>query len=174
MQHFFSTFRNENNNSVETVIIQPLQNENSTESIFVLIKEDKTYKPILNLKITTGNSSPFKDTQIFNDVVLIGSGDSFVTFNLNTRKQTIISLDGYFGNFRIHDDKVFVCSASDVTCLSLGGEIKWKSESIAIDGVIINSFENSIIYCSREWDPPGGWQPCQLDFLSGTTLKNIT
>ena len=86
----------------------------------------------------------------------------------------MIALDGYFGNFRIHDDKIFVCSASDVTCMSIDGDIKWKSESIAIDGVIINSFEKGIIYCSCEWDPPGGWRTYQLDFLTGITLKNIS
>ncbi|MDN3657439.1 hypothetical protein QWZ08_17435 [Ferruginibacter paludis] len=170
MPNYFSTFRNDENTSVETAVIQPLPDENSTESIFVLIKEKRNNEPILNLKITPGNSSPFKNTQIFNDIALIGWDDIFVMFNLNTRKQTIISLDGYFGNFRIYDDKIFVCSAGDVTCLSLDGEVKWKSESIAIDGVIINSFENNIIYCSCEWDPPGGWRPYRLSFQTGATL----
>ena len=174
MPHYFSTFRNENDNSVETVVIQSLQNNNSEESIFVLVKEEKTYKPILNLKITSELSSPFKDTQVFNDTVLIGWGDTFTVFNLVTKKQSIISLDGYFGNFRIHDNKIFVCSASDVTCMSVDGEIKWKSESIAIDGVIINFFEKETIYCSCEWDPPGGWRPYQLDLLTGITVKNIS
>jgi len=174
MPHYFSTFRNEKDGSVETVTLQALQNENTSESSFVLIKEEKTFKPILNLEISPAFSAPFKDTQIVNDTVLIGWGDCFATCNLSTRKQTVLSLDGYFGNFRVYDNKIFVCSAGDVTCLSIDGEVKWKSESIAIDGVIINSFEKDIIYCSCEWDPPGGWRPCQLDFLTGMTIKNIS
>ncbi len=137
----------------------------------MLVKEDKTYKPLLNLEISPA-FSVFKNTQIINDTVLIGWNNFFATFNLNTRKQTILSLDGYFGNFSVLEDMIFVCSASDITGLSIEGEIKWKSDPIAIDGIIINSIENNTIYCSCEWDPPGGWQPYQLDLQTGVTRKN--
>ncbi|MBL7732756.1 MAG: hypothetical protein JNM88_16380 [Chitinophagaceae bacterium] len=173
MPRYFSTFRETSDESSETVVIHSNLIEHNSRSRFVLVKEEETYTPILNLDIGS-QSFCFQDTQVINDTVLIGWGDYFATFNLVTRKQTFHSLDGYFGNFRVFDNKVFVCSAEDVTCLSIEGEVIWKSEPIAIDGVVINSFENETIYCSCEWDPPGGWQPFQLDFLTGKTKKGIS
>lgn len=169
MLHYFSTFRQHADPSVATVILQ--EDRSEQESIYILIKEENTYNPVLNLKLPMEYSFPFEDSKVFNDTVLIGWQDRFAIYNLNTKRSSIIALDGYFGSFTVHDDMIFVCSASDIICLSLTGEIKWRSASIAIDGIVINTFNNNIIYCSCEWDPPGGWQPYQVDMLTGITLK---
>ncbi len=174
MPELFTTFIDEPDTSAETIALHAPDGKNWAQSTVVVIKERETYKPILNLAITSEYSSPFRETQIYNDAVLIGWGNTFILYNLTSGKSKILILDWYFGDYRIHDEKIFVCSATDINCLSIDGEVFWKSDPIAVDGIVINSFEGQAIYCSCELDPPGGWVSYKLDLLTGKVLKNIS
>lgn len=120
----------------------------------------------------------FKEIKTNNNVVAILHGQHIHLYDVNTDRISSIALNGYVGHIysipNTHSDKLtsdFIVTTFAYTFLvNIYQGIKWRSERCAIDGVIIDSIENGIISGIGEWDPPGGWEPFQLDFDTGKFL----
>ncbi len=79
----------------------------------------------------------------------------------------------YFGSFHIHKDRLYIASSSRLFCFDSDCELVWKSEEIAVDGVIVNDFSETALSVSCETDPPGGWISCQLSLYNGKLLSSV-
>jgi outer membrane protein assembly factor BamB len=115
------------------------------------------------------HSSPFKQAMVIGNNIAIGHEEHFYLFNLTENTNIIkLKLSGYFGNFYVNENLLYVTGANDLYCLDQIGIIKWQTKNLGIDGVIINDFTESDIYGNGEWDPPGGWEEFILDIKTGT------
>lgn len=112
--------------------------------------------------------SPFDDVQIEKNVLDVGFQDMFYLFDLERNVNlAAVSMNGYFGHLYFHSEHFFAADSNGIHCLDLQGEIVWQTNNIAVDGVIIDNFENGTIYGQAEMDPPGGWEDFELDLTTG-------
>ncbi|WP_084088545.1 hypothetical protein [Andreprevotia lacus] len=110
-------------------------------------------------------------------LVAIGFSNALILIDPINRTSTSFQLDGYFSRIYPNTEetleeysRVFsflVTSASELICISPSGTPAWRTEGLAIDGVVIHSIKNGLVHGSGEWDPPGGWQPFAIDLNSG-------
>ena len=115
--------------------------------------------------------SPFQQAQLYNNLLIAGHENYFYLFDLKKNTNlAAIKLEGYFGNFQIHNEDIYICDAGSLTRVSLQGSIIWRNNHLGIDGVIIERFQDEKIFGSGEWDPPGGWRDFILSESNGTLL----
>lgn len=116
--------------------------------------------------------SPFKDAMMVGDVLAVGFEEYFYLYDL-TKRQNILRLymDGYFGNMTFHNGQLLVADACGLHCVSLDGSIVWQNDSLAVDGVLIDSLTDGLIYGQGEHDPPGGWEDFVLDRKTGKKIQ---
>lgn len=82
----------------------------------------------------------------------------------------MLPIEGYFDHLYLDQGQIYVAGCYDLHCIDPFGQIIWKSEGLAIDGVIVESFEGELVIGAGEWDPPDGWRPFALDRLTGKTI----
>lgn len=118
------------------------------------------------------NGSPFKQAEILNNILIVGQETHCYLFDFeNNTLISVLKLSGYFGYIYIDKERVYVTDASGLYCLAQDGKIRWANKDLGIDGVIIHHFEDSKMYGSGEWDPPGGWEDFVIDKETGMKLK---
>lgn len=115
---------------------------------------------------------PFKQAMIIDNLLLVGYQEHFYLYNLSIEKNIVsIEMAGYFSQFYLHLNLIYVADAEGLWCINYSGNVVWKNENLGLDGVIILKFEDDKIYGSGEWDPPGGWKDFLLDLKTGTEIK---
>lgn len=113
---------------------------------------------------------PFVECIIWRAYVALGWGGSAHLIDPATRDVRSIDFEIYFGHFHPLADKLLIASESDLTCLDAQRNVAWRSERLAIDGVIVDRVENAQVIGKGEWDPPGGWQSFRLSLNSGQAI----
>jgi hypothetical protein len=63
-----------------------------------------------------------------------------------------------------------IASGVDVIRIDHGGNILWRSELLAIDGVIIDKVLDGVIYGAGNHDPPDGWRDFRISISDGTPV----
>lgn len=135
---------------------------------FVIVYDSETEEPILNLKVESDYSVTFRQADSVESYVIIGYGDRFVIFDLESKnKKYETTFSGYFSSFEIYEKDVYVASESELLRICLTGELIWTSECIGIDGVVISEITEGEIKGEGEHDPPGGWKPFIIDRKTG-------
>lgn len=130
-----------------------------------------SYSGVFEIRYTY-SCSPFKQAEVYNNLLVVGYEGYFYLFDLTTKKNIVsIEVDGYFGSFHVENDGIYVCDASALWRINFNGNPKWCNRNLGIDGVIISSFDKNKILGSGEWDPPGGWRDFEIDRESGLLLK---
>lgn len=115
--------------------------------------------------------SPFKQAILKNGLLFVGWEDRFYIFNIAENRNLFDQqLMGYFGNFQIDHDLVFICDCQGIICTDVNGRIIWENKCLAIDGVLINEITMNTILGEGECDPPGGWRNFVLDKSSGLLI----
>ncbi|TWF42586.1 membrane associated rhomboid family serine protease [Chitinophaga polysaccharea] len=106
-------------------------------------------------------------------LLVIGHEDFFYLYDLKQQSNLLrLELNGYFGQCREDNGHFFVTDSTGIYCIDKQGRVRWHNDNLAIDGVIINSFEGKHIKADGEWDPPGGWRPFVLDAATGELLSS--
>jgi hypothetical protein len=82
-----------------------------------------------------------------------------------------IALDEYFCGFQAEEDGLLVATGGRVLRLDECGEVVWRSERLALDGVVIRTVQGGVVFGEGEWDPPGGWRSFALTLSDGTALE---
>lgn len=131
----------------------------------------KDGNPYLEIEIGSGDSNPFNTECFFYNHFCIGSGENVYFVNLHTQETKTLSCDMYFGDFYTNKDRLYVASSSRLSCFDPDCEPVWKSEAIAVDGVVVDEFLSDRILVSCEVDPPGHWIQCRLSIHNGTLLS---
>lgn len=65
--------------------------------------------------------------------------------------------DDYFGHLYTIDNYIWISSMHDLICIDIQGEIVWRLDGIAVDGICINDFDGKYLSIDCELDPPDGW-----------------
>lgn len=116
--------------------------------------------------------SPFKDAIVIDEILAVGYEVGFYLFNIATNQNLLaLKVDGYFGYLYFDDNLFYVADMSGLYCINKTGLVLWHNTSLAVDGVIINTFTDENIYGSAEMDPPGGWKDFILDRKTGALLS---
>lgn len=123
--------------------------------------------------------SYFQEVGLTEGFVFIGFGEFVFVFALATKSISAYELNGYFGhlysaeelNASSMDFAMLVCSASEVLSFSALGGLQWTARNLAVDGVLVESVKDGVIFGTAEWDPPGGWQSFALAIKTGELLQ---
>lgn len=137
---------------------------------YVLIENNNALLLRLDFPVEWG---AFREVEVFGDHVAIGVQDMFYLFDITKQSCMTLKLDGYFGHLYIEGGELFVCSATDIICIGSDGATRWTSDKIAVDGVIINSFDGNILRVSAEMDPPGGWVDVLVSRRDGSVIDQV-
>lgn len=130
--------------------------------------------PILRVDVFQGpdDSCAFEQAVIWDEFLVIGFGSRAHLVHIKDHRIRTIPLEGYFGSVVPAGDHLLICSAERIYCLKQDGSLAWRSEPLGIDGVVIDGLAYGIIKGQGEWDPPGGWQPFQIELASGRRPTN--
>ena len=112
--------------------------------------------------------SPFRDVYLAGNILGVGHEEHFYMFDVEKSLNLLtLKVAGYFSGLYFNNDLFYVASAHGIYCVNNKGGINWTNINLAIDGVIITSFEDKFILGEGEWDPPGGWREFKVDRLTG-------
>lgn len=139
---------------------------------FVTVSKDDM--PHIRIELYADHSQEslcFQEVQLWNDYVAIGFGERLYLVSLKDRSSSSFDLGCYFGHLYCTKKHLLVASAERLFCLDLNGKLHWTSEPLGIDGVIVHRVEMDIVFGEGEWDPPGGWEPFQVQLCNGVLLK---
>jgi hypothetical protein len=78
---------------------------------------------------------------------------------------------GYFGELAEDPEVLYVLGWSYMFAFAPNLELRWRSESIAVDGIVWSECIGERIHVSCEMDPPGGWQDVTLDRATGREVS---
>lgn len=79
--------------------------------------------------------NPFDDAYIFRNRVYVGNNDKIVIVDLSKLDYRVVDCEMYFGYFYEYGNLLFVATGVNLMCFQENGEIKWKTEMLAVDGV---------------------------------------
>jgi hypothetical protein len=105
----------------------------------------------------------------WNEQIVVGFAERVCCVRLVGTGIACIELNEYFSGFYPGGDWLLVVSGADITRLDAHGNTVWRSERLALDGVVIRAVRNDIITGDGEWDPPGGWRPFAISLTDGTS-----
>jgi hypothetical protein len=90
----------------------------------------------------------FQDALVWCERVFVGFGHSVYVIDPKTESASKIYLGpfwGYFEHFYASQDYLLVASGESLLRLAPSGTILWRTPSLGLDGVVVNSVENGLI-----------------------------
>lgn len=132
---------------------------------------EKEWNPYLVVKIYLDYQTSFTKAVVWNNYIAIGFSESFFLIDLENHSCSNTLLDGYFGYIYPYDNFLLVATQTNLVCINKQGSQLWITETLGIDGVIVNNFDGVNIYGSGEYDPPGGWVDFEINFRDGKLVK---
>ena len=129
--------------------------------------------PVLHVDIHADEPDcyAFKEAIFWHSLLIIGFGSCVYAISMEDHMVVTISLDEYFGHFYPRDGFVLIASGVRLLRLQPDRSIRWASDVLGIDGVIVNEVSATMIHGEGEWDPPGGWMPFTLSVEDGKPLR---
>jgi hypothetical protein len=119
-------------------------------------------------------SFTFSAVELWHGLVVIGYGSALHVVRPSNGWSLYVAIPGYFSSLYMGDAATDVCLvATDcgIIRLSPEGQVVWKREDLAADGVIISDVEDGVIKASGQWDPPDAdWMEFQLNLETGARL----
>ncbi|MCR5228345.1 MAG: hypothetical protein K6E27_14185 [Eubacterium sp.] len=141
-----------------------------TGKIFYVYKDNM---PFLSVEINLLIGDFFVDSIIVGEYLYIGNYyEGVYVINLKDFSFNNISVDGYFGYFVKNQEYIYILGCESIIAIDIDARFVWKSDSIAVDGIVCNGIEGHIMYISCEMDPPGGWEDMKIDLLTGNIINS--
>ena len=139
-----------------------------TGKIFYVYRDNM---PFLSVEINLLIGDFFVDSIIVGEYLYIGNYyEGVYVIDLKDFTFNNISIDGYFGYFVNNQDYIYILGCENIIAIDIDARFVWKSDNIAVDGIVCNGIEGHIMYISCEMDPPGGWEDMKIDLLTGKTI----
>ncbi len=161
------TVNNEYNYEFETVKRIGIGNG----KIFYVYKDATPFLSVEVNKLIGGDF--FIDSIIIGDYLYIGNYyEGVYVINLKDFTFNRVSVDGYFGYFVKNKDCIYILGCENIIAFDIDANIVWKSDQIAVDGIVCDGIEGQIMYISCEMDPPGGWKDMKIDILTGKPVNS--
>ncbi len=126
-------------------------------------------EPLLTIALHE-QSGPFRDAAVWAGNVVVGHGAALHLVSLATFSVTSHALDAYFGHLYVFDGTLLVADSRSLWRFNANGSIAWRSQPLAVDGVVVFEIEDGEVHGEGEHDPPGGWRPYRLSFATGELL----
>jgi hypothetical protein len=128
--------------------------------------------PILRVDVHASKPAcfAFQEAVIWRDILLIGFGEEVHAVSLSGRSAHTLDLGAYFGRFYPTPDYLLIASGERLFRMEPDGSILWKSDPVAVDGVIVRESGPTVVRGEGEWDPPGGWRPFAISALDGGSI----
>ena len=138
----------------------------------LLVEKDGAPCVRFELRKSTGAESWSGPEAVFwNGVFAIGFAERVYFVNPDGTRINRIALDEYFCGFHAGEDGLLVATGGRVLRLDERGGVVWRSGRLALDGVVIRTVRDGVVFGDGEWDPPGGWRPFALALSDGTTAE---
>jgi hypothetical protein len=151
---------------VRNILISGEDSKGYDNQMFVIIYENEN--EVLNLEIRFANAcTPFQQIEFINDLIIIGYQEHLYLYNLARSIVSQYKMDIYFCRIYCFENGFIVTSATNLLCFDSSANLKWTSQHLGIDGVIVKSIEHGIIVGEGEWDPPGAWKDFRISLESG-------
>lgn len=112
----------------------------------------------------------FQETILWRDILLIGFGDEVHAVSLSDRSAHTVDLGAYFGHFYPITDYLLIASGERLFRMEPDRSIRWRSEPVGIDGVVVHEAGPTVVCGEGEWDPPGGWKPFVISAVDGSPV----
>lgn len=109
----------------------------------------------------------FEEAIIWRGNLLIGFGSHVHAVALSDHSTVTVSLDAYFGHLYPTPEYLLIASGERLLRMEADRSILWKTDTLAIDGVVIHDAGPPIIRGDAEHDPPGGWEPFTISAANG-------
>jgi hypothetical protein len=140
-------------------------------SCYVTVEEEG--QPLLRVDVYTYglDSYPFQDAIVWKGNVVIGFGSFVHAVSLVDRSVRTIELGDYYGHMYPTAEYLLIATGEHLFRMEPDRSIRWQSDVLGIDGVIVVAPGPEIIRGEGEWDPPGGWQPFELYAATGLPTK---
>lgn len=142
-----------------------------TPDLFVLIEKDGVPYLRVDLYSNSEESTCFQEMVIWKSWAVVGYGNNVHLISINEDTLKSIELDDYFGHLYLYDDFLLAASGSSLYRIDDRANIIWKSANLGIDGVLVYNISDDVIFGQGEWDPPGGWQPFQVNCSTGLKIE---
>jgi hypothetical protein len=158
-------------NHVKPLRVGPIPTGFGTPNAYVLVENDG--RPFVRVAVYGDEDCyAFEEIIIWRDFVVIGFGSRAHMVNCQSQDTITFELDSYFGHFYPGANWLIIASGERLRLIDPSGSLAWKTEMLGLDGVIIDSIEDSFIRGQGEWDPPGGWQPFQVRLDTGEKIED--
>jgi len=158
--------------SMEPVVVGDVPSGQGTPCVYVLVEDDGV--PVMRIDVHDrgAGSSPFTEAIAWAGFVVIGFGGFVHLVSLGTRAASSFPMSCYFAHFYPLEDRLLVADAEYLTCIDPSGAIRWRSERLGIDGVVVTGVEGDVVRVKGEWDPPGGWRPYRIFLSTGASVPD--
>lgn len=123
---------------------------------------------------------PWRDARIVGELLMIGGLHHAHAIALSDppRLSASVRMSGYFCCFHVPEEldgsadafDVLAVGCSEVVRFGPSGDVVWVVSNLAVDGIVLHRVVNGRIRGEAEWDPPGGWEPFELDVDTGEVL----
>lgn len=152
--------------------IEPLQlgrgpNVNGTPDRYVALESSEGLVLRVDLYRSSDESFAFEEVCIWSSFAVIGWGHHVYLVDIPTRSVSGFDLGSYFGHLYPAEGWLLAASAERLWRVGPDGSRLWRSDVLGIDGVVVHQIEDGVIHGAGECDPPGGWQPFELDLDTG-------
>ena len=135
---------------------------------YLQVEEDGSPSLLFDLRLSqTGECWFHQQAIVWNGVLMIGFAQRVYGVTPAGDEIGRLELGDYFGGFIAGDDWLLVATAGSVVRIDSRVEAVWKSQRLALDGVVIHAVRDGLIYGDGEWDPPGGWKSFVLNLADG-------
>ncbi len=138
-----------------------------TPDVYALVQEEDELCLRIDLYASSSECFAFEEAIVWRNFIVIGYGSHVYLVETVSRQVFTYPLQDYFGHLYPAEQFLLVASSSHLLCLNKEGHLQWTSAQVGIDGVLVSDIEGDSIWGRGEWDPPGGWEPFQVNVHTG-------
>ena len=154
---------------LEPVRVGAISSGFGTPDIYVLVEDDGS--PLVRIDVYADEADhTFQDVLVWEGFVVIGFGHVVHLVGYRNSEAVTLRLDNYFARLYPGAGWLIVASSERLFRINPDGRIAWKTETLGLDGVVVDATDDNVVLGQEEWDPPGGWRPFQVSLKSGETL----
>ncbi|WP_114792491.1 hypothetical protein U0035_01905 [Niabella yanshanensis] len=149
------------------VLISGVTSSNYPHHQFLLAGNNNQQNVIYEIRYLI-QCSPFREALAADHLLAVGHQEHFYLFDtIDNKPLQVLKVNDYFGHLYYNDQFFYVTDSCGVYCIDKTGHILWANLELAIDGVVIDTFEAATLSGKGEFDPPGGWKAFRIDKNTG-------
>lgn len=145
-----------------------------TPDCFVTVESNDGPALRVDLYRSSEECFAFQEACVWSGLVVLGWGNRVYLLDPPTRLVSSLNLGSYFGHLYPGEGWLLVASGERLFRVDRDGTLCWQSDVLGIDGVVVHQVIDGVVQGDGEWDPPGGWQPFQIDLSSGRQSPRTT